>query len=203
MQLPRFEDPYCKAITACGQIRAGDKSLLELLGKKTPMIASYTVPSGTAYLQVLRGEKHKQRLHIDCALAREFAKGPIPKVTHEMANLQHLLNRAVGSEIDVRIIGTFVLPLSKLPEPGMIRSLLGGMKTGNVEMRLTAGTLSISGAPISEIRWSIMDRGTSVRIEVRAGVSKRIEDSYLPSLVDWVNQQFLRFVLGRTKNANA
>jgi hypothetical protein len=200
LHLPLFQDQYCTAITACGRIR-GDSISPKLLAKRRVMIASYAVPSGVAYMQILPTEKSSAHLHIDCVLASCFREGNVPKVTHKMSTLQNLLKHAVGLEIDVVVIGTFVLSLSELPEQGLIRSLFVEQKMGDIAVRLTGGTFSISGAPIKQVRWSIQGKDGKAHVEVRAETSKRIEENYLPSLVDWVNDQFSLFLLGRTKNA--
>jgi len=94
-----------------------------------------------------------------------------------------------------------VVPLDELPEQGLIRSLSSlEAKTDGVGLRLTGGSLSVRGAEVSRIRWSIQPEGKTANVLIIGERQLAITENYLEEALVWIDDQFQRLVLGRTSN---
>ena len=125
----------------------------------------------------------------------------MPKVSHTKREVINLLDALVGSDIEVTCFGSFVVPLDELPEQGLIRSLSSlEAKTDGVGLRLTGGSLSVRGAEVSRIRWSIQPEGKTANVLIIGERQLAITENYLEEALVWIDDQFQRLVLGRTSN---
>ncbi len=168
------------------------------------MTARSRVGSCTVYLRISSGGKSGKHLHIDFALDSFFPKGEKPKATHKKAEITALLNEAIGATVDVGVIGYFKLPIEELPERGLVRSLYTEQKTGGIAIKLVGGQLTITGAPVRYISWSVIKDGKKIglRIEAEKKGIVEIDEMYLQSQLDWINNQFRLFVLTRGEYAD-
>ena len=202
VNLPLFVNTRCKSLTLCGLVRSKDKRAVELLGKSQKMIASYRVEAGRAYATLITRERPGLRLHLDFATQDVFPRSRAPKPTHTKNDILRFLDAVVGSEAEVDVFGRFLVSVDELPEQGLIRSLSAlEVKRDGVGMRLTGGTLSISGAPVGRIRWSILSGGKEATVEVQAEKSVIIKEGYLEEVLVWVEDQFEHFILERSADA--
>jgi len=168
------------------------------------MIGKFHVGSRTVYLRILAGGQSGKHLHIDFALDSFFPKGEKPKATHKKAEIMALLNEAIGATVYLGVIGCFELPIEELPERGLVRSLYTEHKAGGIAIKLVEGKLTITGAPVRYISWSVAEDGKKIDFEIEAnkkGIVK-IDEMYLQSLLDWINSQFRLFVLTRGEYAD-
>ncbi|GAH18414.1 unnamed protein product, partial [marine sediment metagenome] len=195
---------YCENLTACGEIQSGSKVLLDLLSKMKMITARSRVGSHTVYLRILSGGKSGKHLHINFALDSFFPKGEKPKVTHKKAEIMALLNEAIGAKVDVDVIGYFELPIEELPERGLVRSLYTEQKTDGIAIKLVGGKLTITGAPVRYISWSVTKDGKKIGLRIEAGKKGivEIDEMYLQNHLDWINSQFRLFILTRGEYAN-
>ena len=202
IRLPRLGETRCKCLTLCGRVESGPKAFLARLAKEKPMTARYGSGSSAAYLRLLPGGRTRRHLHVDCALPDYFPAERRPKRTHNKAQVMKLLTAAIGSTVDVGVIGAFSLPLAELPESGLMRSLYATEgETGGITIKLTAGRFSITGAPVRSIWWSVDRETAEVLVHVEARRSLRIDDRYLEEALEWATAQLSLFVLGRGANA--
>lgn len=203
MQLPRFEKTSCRILTVCGRIKEEENPLPKLLPQKKPLVAAYRAAGQNVYLRVLPGGKKHTHLHVDCALRAFFGKDRGPKATAKKADIVKILGQAAGLTIDVGICGGFLVPLSDLPEGGLVRSLSTEQKTGDMSVRLTSGECKIDGAPVRRLFWSIGDEQKDVFVRLEAERQEKVDDQYLMRSLDWIEKQFSLFVLGKTADGNA
>ncbi len=195
--LPEFKGGHCRLVTACGEL-LGSTAQRKSLRKAKSKVARYRTPSGTALVRAwIDGKGNTRYLHVDCALREYFPKGSAPKVTHTKAEVTRIIERAVGRDIDVSIVGCFEVPMAKLPEGGIIRLLSEEQKTAGVSMKMTRGTFSLTGAPIKRIDWrESKDKKRSINVVIEGDVRRTVSEEYMCEMWEWINKQFQLFVLG-------
>jgi hypothetical protein len=199
IELPRLEKTACKLLTACGRIQNPAGQLLKVMKRHHKLVARYRAGGVGAYVRVMLCGKSGDHLHIDCALEEFFRQGESmkpPKATHPKSKVLRLLQEAVGSRIDVLVSGVFLLDLENLPQRGFIRSLMATQGSTGLTMKLTGGNLSITGAPITNIRWSLKQDQSHVLVDLKGRRSVQVEGCYLQESLNWLNEQMVFFVLG-------
>jgi hypothetical protein len=201
IKLPDFRNSRCQMLTACGEITGAKEPRVADLLKKKALIAVYKAAGDKAFVRVLGGRTSANHLHIDVAKAGIF-RGKDPKATHKKSDLDRILKQVIGNTIDVGVEGEFLMPLGVLPADGVVRSLSVEKKSGNVALRMTAGTLSVEGAPVQSVEWEIRDGGKNVQISLLAErKSVVIDDNYLVDLLKWIESMLAVFVLGKENHA--
>lgn len=201
IELPKFENSSCLMLTACGELRTRDLRNKGSLRSKDPKVARYKTKSGTAFVRAWLAGKPVRYLHVDCALRKFFPEDKIPKTTHKKADVLKIIDSVIGSEIDMSITGCFEVPINKLPERSIIRSLSVEQKAGDMSIRLTGGIYALTGAPVKEVHWrELKERKRTIDIRIKGENTSMVSESYLNEMWDWINDQFSLFVLGKTKN---
>ena len=198
--LPEFKGGHCRLVTACGEL-LGSTAQRKSLRKAKSKVARYRTPSGTALVRAWIGGKGNTRyLHVDCALREYFPKGSAPKVTHTKAEVTRIIERAVGRDIDVSIVGCFEVPMTKLPEGAIIRLLSEEQKTAGISMKMTRGTFSLTGAPIKRIDWrELKDKKSLLHVIIEGDIRSTVSEKHMCEMWEWINTQFKLFVLGKSK----
>jgi len=201
IELPKFEGTYGLMLRACGHLKGagfGDEANRE---QEEVRIAKYRTASGSAFIGGWLRRKERWHLHIDCGLGSAFEGRDKPKPTHKKAEVMHLVEEALGAQIDVHITAYFDIPLLELPEKGLIRAFAAEQKTGDMAVKLTGAAFSLSGTPVNKIRWN--RTGTDkemVHVSVAGERSVVVNENYLCESWKWINEQFLLFVLGRRQS---
>lgn len=202
IELPKFENTYGLSLSACGKVKSLEHGG-EQINEKETRVAWYQAPSGRVFIRAWIIRKKATYLHVDCALRKNFPKGKIPKVTHKKRDVLEIIESVQDKGIDLNINAFFDVPLLDLPENGLIRSLSGEQKSVDMCLKLTGAELSISGAPLTRIRWNIREEGKKslVHVQMRGGRATRVCSTYLSESWDWINEQFIAFMLGKRKDA--
>ncbi len=188
-------------LTACGQLKGVSRAPSSVAHEEKARVARYRTGSGTALVRSWLTGKNNCQLHVDCALGNVFLSRPKPKATHKKGEVLDSIGSVLGEQIDVRISAYFDVPLKDLPEKGLIRAFSPEQESGDVTVRMTGCTLSLTGAPVTGVRWNIREEGKKciVRVSMKAERSETISEQYLTGLWDWMEQQFRLFVLRRDK----
>ncbi len=199
IELPKFEDKYGVMLTACGRLKGISRAPSGAAREEKARVARYQTGSGTAFVRSWFTGKKKRQLHIDCALGSVFVSRQKPKATHKKSEVLDSIESVLGEQIDVRISAHFDVPFNDLPETGLIRAFSPEQKSGDMTARLTGCTFSLTGAPVTGVRWNIREEGKKriVRVSMKAEKLETISEQYLTGLWDWMEQQFRLFVLRR------
>jgi len=202
IELPTFENSYGLLLTACGRLRDEEIRTKGKRREERTKVARYYTASGTAFVRASLGYKQIPHLHVDCVLRKYFPKDRIPKVTHKKAEVLKIIERVLGTTIELSIVGCFKVPMTELPEGGIIHSLSVEQKTVDVSIRLTGGSYTLTGAPVKEIHWRELQEGKRlVHVRIKGEKTSKVSEAYLREMWDWINDQFSLFVLGKIKNA--
>ena len=198
MELPILERTSCKSLTACAEIQAAPQQLLTRLNQAKNMVARYGSGLGAGLVRLLPGGRSGKHVHVDCALRTFFPQGLLPKATHKKAEIIAILDEVIGSQLDVGVHACFEVPLQELPAHGLIRSLSAEEETAGISIKLTGGRFSMTGAPLQQVKWLLTDDGDIVKVEIGAMKVVEAKANYLQELLDWIDEQFKVFVLGRS-----
>ena len=196
--LPEIQKANCKSFTACAHVVTKDKLLSKFFSSKRVFVASIKQGQSRRFVRLCVGESG--HLHLDIATPAYFREGRKPKPTHKWPQVQTLLGRFLGQEIQVRAEGVFSLPLQKLPESGFIRMLSVESKSPKVSMKLTGGTFSVTGAPIQRIGWSLDRDGKGIEVRLRSTVKATLNETYLEELFRSLDESLQVFVLSNERN---
>lgn len=199
--LPRFENSYALLITACGRLKS-NKTVGSKVKAQKARVARYQTAAGRAFLRAWLNNKSEKFLHVDCALHKFFPKSKLPKVTHRKEEVLRIINSALGIGIDVNIRACFIVPMSQLPESGVIRSMSVEQKTVDVSITLAGASLSLTGTPVRRIDWhQLEDKKGHVYVRLEGEITTTVSEEYLCEIWSWINSQFCLFVLGKRANA--
>ncbi|HEV57866.1 MAG TPA: hypothetical protein ENN87_10290 [Phycisphaerales bacterium] len=202
IELPRLREENGLSLTVCGRITGGS-------GVETvePRIAHFERGKAKGVIRACRNQGPKTKsthLHVDCALRSFFGEQRVPKATHDLGQVLDVIQGVVGLPLVASVTGVFKVPLSALPEGGIIRSLGAETRAGDLSMKLTGGTLSLKGAPIKRVSWHESGEGNelSVWIRVVGEQSFTVSSGYLTEAWAWVSGQYAMFVLGTARTGN-
>ncbi|HUT14175.1 MAG TPA: hypothetical protein VMY42_27060 [Thermoguttaceae bacterium] len=191
LRLPKFENTKCCFLTACGQVVTEDKDFLQWLAKQDPLEARYRAAGRSAYVRVYFGRGLGRHIHIDVA-AREHFLGSPPTPKNKISEIRQAMKKVEGHEVNVKIVGLYRLSQTDLPE--IVRSTLVETQVGEVSLKTTGVTLAVDGAPIHELRWWVPGDGGDARIQLKAEITRKIDDSYLEHCCELLESVFNVFV---------
>lgn len=200
IELPKFENTYCVMLTACGQLKGQELKTKAVCEKKKPRVARYISATGTAFVRCRLVNKGGLYLHVDCAQGKIFPTKP--KATHKKMEVLEIIEAVRGLEIESGIIARFEVPITELPETGLVRALSTEHRISNMSVNLKGAAVSLTGMPIKNIYWDIHEENNRQMVYVRMEAERvaRVDDKYLTGSWNWIDEQFLLFVLGRRKD---
>jgi hypothetical protein len=195
--LPEFKGSHCKILMLCGQLQAADKELTDWIKKQKTLITTYEDARKKIFLRSMMGGKSGKHVHVDVAHPDWFQEEDAPKANQPLEAFQKRFERVQGSEIAVKIAASFIVKASELPERGMVRSMAIETKTGDLTIKMTSGTYSLSGAPITGVRWSKVEESDEFRIKIDAERTVKIGENYIIDQFLWSEQMLNTFILGK------
>lgn len=185
---PDFKDRKCLELTFCGYVFASDYTGTEQPPALTggSLIAEYK-PSSEPILARLvppypRDADGDFHIHVD--LARASSKKAEPNAS--IGGILEKLEPFLGQKAYLFLRGTF--RVSEIHSP-LLRPMLAEYTVGNVQVRLTGGTLKVSGTPIETISWRL-EEGGSARIELETRTDQVLTESYLVEGLDLLESAF-------------
>jgi hypothetical protein len=194
-KLPEFDNPYCRAVTACGRVKSKDKKVLGVLrGPFTKLMSGYKTGSEHAWLlTIFGGGEDKQHFHME-VMSDEWAKTEEPvRENRPIDEVQELLRPMNGRKIDATVSGAFLVPVAKLPEDSPVRPFT--RTKGNITVKTKGMILEYAGSPVPRLVWTLMSDGV-VRIDLEARVVGKIDEDYLDWCFDLLNTAFYAYVFG-------
>jgi hypothetical protein len=200
--LPRLGKTLCSALTVCGYIRELKHPMVSVLPEKDAWVAAYQGENEKVFIRILPGGNKHTHLHVDCFSKKFFDEKRIPKTNITKNKLLSVLEKAIGLTLDAEIYGGFIVPLTDLPESGLIRSLFTEHKTADMSVQLTSGECKIEGTPVRSMSWTIKGDRKNVHIGIEASREEKVDEQYLVRTLEWIEKQFALFILGKTVNEN-
>jgi len=200
IEIPKFEKTYGVMLRACGKLKGQTSKVKAQSEKKKTRVARYRSENKTVFIRSWLHAKGGLYLHVDCALGKVFSTRP--KVTHKKAEVLEIIEAVRGFEIEAGIIGQFEVPLTKLPETGLVRALSTEHRINDMSVKLTGAAVSLTGTPVKNMNWAMYKRGKTemVLVKIEGEITTRVDDKYLSESWNWINEQFLLLVLGRRES---
>ena len=159
LELPIFDEPYGRLLSACAELTTSKRSVLGRLAKATrePLTARIGKGSATEYVTLLGGGggKHatKKHLHVDVATASYFAVPPKPQKVIGSERLGEIVSDFFGQPATVNVTARFTIPFSELPKNDLIRNSLTEVKEKDYFMRQDSATFVIGNESQSTELW--------------------------------------------------
>lgn len=205
IELPCFDKGYCIALTVCGQLKLSNHPQKKKHKNEVERIARYRTKKGMAFFRACHTGKKGEHLHVDCVLSSFFRGDFKPKPTHKKTEVLEVINNLLTTEIESNIEACFDVPFLKIPGNSMIRLLSGDQKSVDMSLRLTTAELTLTGAPLDKIQWSILKTKTKdlVHIMMQGNTTLTLSETYLSECYDWINKQFYSFIFGRKKDGKS
>jgi hypothetical protein len=199
IKLPNLAENQAIRLIACGSIEGKEKSLRNWLNQRRAMISSYTAGKHTYFVRCATGG-FSGHFHLECASPKAFVFQP--KRTATRKDIDAVTQRVLGLPITVRVSCYFVVPIASLAATGIIRTLSADTTAAGVSMKLTAGTLALTGSPIQNIRWELEDDASFVKIGV-VSIRKRIlAEDYLLEAHQWSRSLFDVMIMAQEGRKN-
>jgi hypothetical protein len=192
LELPQLVPTRCVLLSAYAELEENDPRLDRYGDEPLLRIATVDVEGGRLYVQLEIVKKQRQ-VRIDVANARILSDQPDaePDKFQEICGyLQEFRDVQIKLESDA----LFEVKQSELP--GMIRSTLVETTVQDVSLKMTGGTITVTGAPVHRMQWWLFETA-SARIRLFASAQAVISEHYLRETFSLLNNAFIALVLGR------
>jgi hypothetical protein len=187
IKLPNLAENEAIRLIACGSIGGKQKSFRRWLNQRRALISSYEVGKHTYFVRCATGG-FSGHFHLECAAPKAFVSQP--KRTASRKDIDAVTDKVLGLPITVRVSCYFLVPIASLAATGIIRTLSADTTSAGVSMKLTAGTLALSGSPIQNIRWELEEDGALVKIGVVTIRKRILAEDYLVEAHEWSRSLF-------------
>jgi hypothetical protein len=167
VDIPDLYAAHADLLTTCGTIATKSKKLHKWASDHDQEYYYYHHGTANGDLAVrvsLDSNKNKGTIHfhIDIYGKSCFPAGQLPEPSQNAPTFEDLLAPFLGHTVDVTVFIDFFLALSRAPSFISVIAKQAVSKD-NVSIRMTGGVLSLEGAPVETIRWSV-DRKDEKRV---------------------------------------
>jgi hypothetical protein len=200
INLPTINDARFLGMTACGRLRPDRPNFGQIFDRPKPWGGVAEVGSGQDRLILGTHWGTKGHIHIDYVRKDEYGDTSDSEQLR-IEEIQDRLNRIVGEPISGTFLGRYRLPLSVLPERGLINASRFGFEHGQLSITMSGGELAIEGAPIQSLNWRIK-KNSDIVIDLKGKMDTMIDHDYLIRYYDLLNQCLDILVLARVGNAD-
>jgi len=200
LEIPLLQDVNLMEVAVCGHLRTNKTSVRRSLNAlKGDNVARVGGRKSNRYLEVF-GSGKTNHLHVEVIFrSQKWTSGRTLRPLDEIANK---IIQFTGIPIDASITGKFYIPLSELPEDGLIRSSMDETTRAGITARKTGQTLSMSDGPVKELAWSLVQDDEDL-VEVEIVVSKEmvVHCAYLQECENLVVRAFHALIVGANSHA--
>lgn len=205
-----FNDPYSRALLACGRLRTEDKSLLEIVagvGERRIVTRVGTEPHAEYVTFFAGGEGGANHVHVNVMRSSYYQDGEPPKLSEDAGEVGRILHQLYGQQIGVWVTGRFIVPLKDVPPTGLIKTTRIRAEVGGLKIRQNSASFKVEGGPVKAVSWSFEkaedgSRRNNVRIQLELLVDAQLDDRYLATLQAVSFGAFKNIVLGGDSNAD-
>ena len=195
IKFPNLANAGAFHLVACARIKTSTKSVQESLRERQSLIFPYTVSARSFFARLITGGV-PGHFHVECVAPEFFGERGKPKPNSTLSDFEAIAKPIIGCDARVRVKCLFKVPISSLSKTGVIRTLSAETTAAGVSVKLTAGTLSLSGSPIDKVEWTLED-GELIRIGLDSLHSQRITETYLDDLLNESRSLFDVIILSK------
>lgn len=155
IEIPDFSDSHVQSFSACGLLADEDDNS----SKGETVIEAKIEQNESIWCRLIVGQQSDPdgiHLHFDTCRESYFDPDRIPKSDSKFDDIINLISPYKGLSISGTARSAFMLPLSGIPDNG-IMSLLSNIsaETKDNSMQLTGGNFSVEKGPLRSIRWRL------------------------------------------------
>jgi hypothetical protein len=195
LRLPNLKGTSCRLLVMCGRIETKEKRIIAWLKAHKKMIAKTKIDGEPVSIRLLCSDAQPENhFHLDIATAEVFEGKKLPKPTHKMAEIRKELDEVEELEVRTDVEGVFGVPVGDLPS--IIQATLFETKVGEVTIKMTGGRLSVEGAPIQTINWSVPKGKKDATVILEGKMACKITASYLEDSWSLIRSAFTAFIQG-------
>ena len=202
LQLPAFEGRKCLKLSVCSIFDKPKGRKDDLPEQKDKLIAKYRSGSRTVFLRLVLPFPYyddDRHIHLELTTSDHFRKGKAPKTNTDTKQIADLIEPFLGTKLPVYIQAIFDIPRANLIP--VIRSAVGTEGgAGNIRVKMTGGTFSVQGGPVQTIAWELLETSGDVRVTLKTRKYTTLDDSYLESALDLVENTFEAFTTDEAEN---
>ena len=196
--LPDLTTSGLLRLGVCGRIVEPDKSLAKWLEERRSLICTYTLSHKKYFARVITGGV-KGHFHVESASSTFFPRQP--NTNAQRKDWDVTTDKVIGAQVIARIRSWFEVPLTSLAQNGVIRTLSQPTSAAGASLKLTAGTLTLSGSPIDRVEWELRDK-QRIRVAIDSVRTVTIDENYLVEMQKWSRALFDATVLSTEVTAN-
>jgi hypothetical protein len=197
IRLPDLSGSKCRYVITCGSVQETDnQEFLDWVKIDRTMIAAWEPDGHKHFVRLRTGGDFPTHFHLDVVSTDFFEKSDdFPATTNSLDELLAAAERIVGHDIGVHADAHFVVPLGELP--ALISMTIPPVVIGKVTVKMTEGALSVEGAPIHSIRWTVKGgKEAIVTLKARRFIRAATE-SYLFDVLSLLREVFDGLMTGR------
>jgi hypothetical protein len=198
IKLPDLRAHNCLALSACGEVKSDDPNVIKYFKKQKQKWKYFRLRSGgkTIFASACIGESKKggMHCHVDLATPAFMHKSEGITASTKSSDLLLLLSPLFGRSISIMVSCVFEIPINRLPPVIESTRKLHG-SSGGVQIKMTRGTLAVTGAPIEKIEWGTLD-DENVGIGLSARLKSTVSESYLADAFESMQNGFMAFIRG-------
>jgi hypothetical protein len=200
IKLPNVSAAGALRLITCSRVKAPGKAVREALKQRRSLIFPYRVSGRDFFGRLITGGV-TGHFHFECAAPESFAEAFKPKPNSTVKEFEAIADTVIGCDAAVRAICFFQVPISALSKTGVIRTLSAETTAAGVSVKLTAGTLTLSGSPIDRVEWKLQEDDL-IRIGLESVSSIRISENYLNDLLNESRSLFDVIILEKEAKSN-
>lgn len=198
---PKIDSSYGLTLRVCSSLKGKQSSDINQRLIKETRVARYQGANGSVYTRAWMTDKKDGHLHIECACSEMLPMKNKPKATHKKADIAEMIQACLGRTAEAHISAHFKVGFDEIPEDGIIRALTIEQKMPSMSIKVKGCSLALTGFPIDSIEWrELVGKKPALRIELKGQMILDVTENYLCEAWDWIESQFLLFVLKRESN---
>jgi hypothetical protein len=197
-RFPDLTPSGCKVLIVCGKTE--DSEAVSKMKNLKNLAAVYRTGGHPAHVRAVFETNGKYgHLHLELVSKEYWDKAGDPKAVDKIADIQTTLEKLQGITLRADVDGYFAVPLNDLPP--FIRSATEEVRVRGVSIKMTKGTLALSGAPIEEIEWRTAPSKQEALIILHSNKAVQITPDFLINALSIIAPAFSVLIQGRRADA--
>jgi hypothetical protein len=197
--IPELYAAEIEGLLTCGEIKTKNKALLKWAKEhdKQWYVYHQKTTSGLIVTRVsldVHHTKNSDRIHfhIDIVTKEWFISG-VPSPSKHVPDIDDLLAPFVDQDVVVDVMINFPIDLANAP-PIVTITQEFYVKDGDVSMKMTGGTLTVEGSPVSKVQWQSSKDNKRVFVSISGSTTLKFSTSYFDECLQLVSSYASTFL---------
>lgn len=194
LRVPSFKHKSLQLLSLCGYATAEKLPIPKVRPGKSRFLSARATRDGQAVFVRAGHSRFRSQHHLHVDVAQEKWFDEPPKTDAKIGDVLRIVEEVIGRELNVHLEGLFRVPTSGLP--AIIRTTMVETRSDGIEIQMTGGKLSVTGAPVETISWSLDPHKNGARVTLEARTKVTVSESYLEDGVELIEGAFRALILG-------